>query len=87
MQTTSEKEIEMMKMNTLDTIDAKYCAGLMDRFANMGISQAAASSAIGNMIEKDAVPTSNICMATPSMFPSAVTASPEFAPSLAPSLS
>ena len=53
----------------------------------MGISQAAASSAIDNMIEKDAVPTSNIYMATPSMFPSTITASPEFTPSLAPSLS
>ena len=87
MQTTSEEEMEMTKMNALDTIDTKYCAGLMDRFANMGISQAAASSAIDNMIGKDAVPTSNICMATPSMFPSTTTASPEFTPSLAPSLS
>lgn len=56
-------------METLDKVDAKYCAGLMSRFEHMGISKSAGEAAIGSMIVHDAIPTSNICVATPSMFP------------------
>lgn len=75
------------KMETLDKTEMKYCKGLMDRFANMGIGKAAAESAVCHMIERDAVPTGNIYAATPSMFPKGESPSMTLNPAMTPSLS
>lgn len=57
-------------MEGLDTLDAKCCKSLAARFANMGIPEKAASSALATLVEKDAVPTRIPYAATPSTFPS-----------------
>ena len=41
---------------SLDSADAAYCAKLEQRFAHMGISSKAASSAVQSLVEADAVP-------------------------------
>ncbi len=53
----------------LDRSDAAYCQQLGKRFANMGIPQESASSAVVSFIEADAVPTNIPYAATPSLFP------------------
>lgn len=41
---------------SLDSADVAYCAKLEQRFAHMGISSKAASSAVQSLVEADAVP-------------------------------
>lgn len=42
---------------SLDSADVAYCAKLEQRFAHMGISSKAASSAVQSLVEADAVPS------------------------------
>ena len=52
----------------LDSADAAYCAQLEQRFAHMGISPKAASSAVVALAEADAVPQPGSWAALPSLF-------------------
>lgn len=53
---------------SLDSADAAYCAKLEQRFAHMGISSKAASSAVQSLVEADAVPQVGVWAALPSSF-------------------
>ena len=53
---------------SLDSADAAYCAKLEQRFAHMGISSKAASSAVQSLVEADAVPQVGVWAALPSAF-------------------
>lgn len=53
---------------SLDSADAAYCAKLEQRFAHMGISSKAASSAVQSLVEADAVPQVGVWAALPSTF-------------------
>lgn len=74
-------------MHVMDDMDAKYCAGLMSRFANMGISQRMAESAVKGMVEKGAAPTCDIRAALPSLFPIDLAKGAEPARTLTPTVS
>ena len=50
---------------SLDSADAAYCAKLEQRFAHMGISSKAASSAVQSLVEADAVPQVGVWAACP----------------------
>ena len=50
---------------SLDSADVAYCAKLEQRFAHMGISSKAASSAVQSLVEADAVPQVGICHVPP----------------------
>ena len=53
---------------SLGSADAAYCAKLEQRFAHMGISSKAASSAVQSLVEADAVPQVGVWAALPSAF-------------------
>ena len=53
---------------SLDSADVAYCAKLEQRFAHMGISSKAASSAVQSLVEADAVPQVGVWAALPSAF-------------------
>lgn len=76
------------KIAGLHKADASVCEGIAARFANMGISGTVASSALCSMIDQGAVPSKNICAATPSLFKEDIPhAAPEGFAHLAPSAS
>ncbi len=81
-------EIATAKMTASHRADSAACKQIAARLANMGVSSAAASSAIAHLIDQDAVPDACCPIALPSMFTGAHSiGAAEQAPAMVPSAS